>query len=91
MVLDGIAGHVCGLLKPLQNMKLLPLPPYAPEFNLVEHVWDELLEKHFYNRVFDSLDTLEDQPEVALHAFDGNAPMVQSIVALELTVITLLN
>lgn len=40
-------------------MKLLPLPPYEPEFNPVEHVWDELREKHFHNKVFDGLDALE--------------------------------
>jgi transposase len=43
-----------------QNIELLPLPPYAPELNPVEHVWDELREKYFHNRGFDSLDALED-------------------------------
>ena len=59
-------------------MKLLPLSSYAPELNPVEHAWDELLEKHFHNRVFDSLDALEDQLEVALKTFENNAPMVKS-------------
>ena len=72
-------------------MKLLSLPPYAPELNPVEHVWDELREKHFHNRVFDSLDALEDQLELALRAFESNAPMVQSIVAWEWIVSALLN
>jgi transposase len=62
-------------------MKLLPLPPYAPELNPVEHVWDELREKYFHNRVFDSIDALEDQLELALKAFEGNEQMVKSIVA----------
>ena len=91
MVLDGAGWHASGLLKPPQNMKLLPLPPYAPELNPVEHVWDELREKHFHNHVFDSLDALEDQLEVALNAFEGNAPMVKSIVAWEWIVSALLN
>lgn len=83
MVLEGAGWHVSKLLKPPQNMKLLPLPPYAPELNPVEHVWDEVREKHFHNRVFDSLDALEDQLEVALRTFEGNAPMGKSIVAWE--------
>ncbi|BBJ23996.1 hypothetical protein W01_19230 [Candidatus Nitrotoga sp. AM1P] len=58
MVLDGTGWHASRLLKLPQSMKLLPLPPYAPELNPVEHVWDELREKHFHNRVFDSLDAL---------------------------------
>ena len=91
MVLDGAGWHSSRLLQPPQNMKLLPLPPYAPELNPVEHVWDELREKHFHNRVFDSLDALEDQLEVALRTFENNALMVKSIVAWEWIIIALLN
>jgi len=83
MVLDGAGWHSSRLLKPPQNIKLLPLPPYAPELNPVEHVWDELREKYFHNRVFDSLD--------ALHTFENNAPMVKSIVAWKWIVNALLN
>ena len=81
MVLDGVGWYSSRLLQPPQNMKLLPLPPYAPELNPIEHVRDELREKHFHNRVFDSLDAPEDQLEVALNTFENNAPMVKSIVA----------
>jgi len=91
MVLDGAGWHASGLLKPPQNMKLLPLPPYAPELNPVEHVWDELREKHFHNRVFASLDALEDQLELALLAFETQTPMVQSIVAWEWIISALLD
>jgi transposase len=38
------------------NIRLLALPPYAPELNPQEHVWDELREKEFPNRVFSHLD-----------------------------------
>jgi len=34
--------------------------PYSPEVNPVEHVWDELREKYFHNRVFASLKALID-------------------------------
>ena len=46
---------------------------------------------NFHNRVFDSLDALEDQLEVALRTFESNAPMVKSIVAWEWIVSALLN
>ena len=91
MVLDGAGWHASGALNPPPNMKLLPLPPYAPELNPVEHVWDELREKYFHNRVFDSLDALEDQLEVALRNFEGNAQMVKSIVAWKWIINALLN
>ncbi|WP_302848297.1 transposase [Nitrosomonas sp. Nm34] len=42
------------------------MPPYLPELNLMENIWDELREKSFHNRVFDSLDTLENHLEAAM-------------------------
>ena len=47
----------------------------------VEHIWDELREKYFHNRAFDSIDALEDQLEIGLLALENNQPRVQSIVA----------
>jgi transposase len=52
---------------------LLKLPPYAPELNPIEHVWDELREKFFHNRVFKSLDALEDHLTEALKSMEENA------------------
>jgi len=31
---------------------------YSPEVNPVEHVWEEIREKHFYNRVFNSMEAV---------------------------------
>ncbi|SFM20175.1 DDE superfamily endonuclease [Nitrosomonas communis] len=42
------------------------LPPYSPELSPVENLWDELREKLFHNRVFDSLDALENHLEAAM-------------------------
>ena len=83
MVLDGAGWHKSAILKPPPNMRLLALPPYAPELNPVEHVWDELREKYFHNKVFDSLDALEDQLEVALRTFENEPARIKSIVAWE--------
>ena len=81
MVLDGAGWHASGALRPPANMRLLSLPPYAPELNPVAQVWDELREKQFHNHVFDSLDALEDHLEIALRDFELDVPRIQSIVA----------
>jgi transposase len=52
MVVDGASLHVAKDLVVPKNVRLLRLPPYAPELNPQEHVWDELCEKAFPNRVF---------------------------------------
>ena len=64
-----------------QNIYLLKLPPYAPELNPIEYVWDELREKFFHNRVFKSLDALEDHLVLALRNFEENPGKVRSIVS----------
>ena len=91
MVLDGAGWHKAGALKIPENMRLFPLPPYAPELNPVEHLWDELREKSFGNMVFDSLDALEAHLEVSLREMECNRDRVHSIVAWPWIINSLLN
>ena len=81
MVMDGGGWHRSDGLKAPANMYLLQLPPYAPELNPVEHAWDELREKFFHNRVFNSLDALEDHLALALNTLEDNPDTVASIVS----------
>jgi transposase len=64
-----------------ENIRLLSLSPYSPELNPVEHIWDDLREKEFHNRVFDSIDFLEDHLEKALHDLENDHERICSIVA----------
>ena len=91
MVLDGASWHGSAGLKPPQNMRLISLPPYSPELNPVEHVWDEMREKFFHNKAFDSMDAVEDQLQIALVALESDLPRVQSIVAWDWIVNSLKN
>lgn len=61
MVLDGAGWHegANDLVVPSQ-MRLLTLPPYSPELDPAEHVWDEVREKRFANRVYQDLEAVED-------------------------------
>jgi transposase len=80
MVLDGAGWHKPSALRIPHNIRLVFLPPYSPELNPVEHIWDELREKSFGNMVFNSLDALEDQLEVGLRTLELDRSRVQSIV-----------
>ena len=91
MVLDGAGWHTGGALRPPANMKLLTLPPYAPELNPVEHLWDELREKFFHNCAFDSIDALEDQLQIGLLALETDPTRVKSIVAWDWIINALMN
>ena len=81
LVLDGAGWHHSHTLKLPPNLRLLMLPPYSPELNPVENLWDELREKSCYNRVFDSLDPLENHLKAALRYMEKDRACVQSIVA----------
>ena len=81
LVLDGAGWHRSHAIVLPRNVRLMWLPPYSPELNPVETLWDELREKYFHNRLFASLEALEDQLEAALRAFESDRRRVRSIVA----------
>ena len=67
------------------------MPPYAPELNPVEHIWDDLREKSFHNRVFESIDALEDHLSKSLRDMELDNPREHSIVAWPWIISSLLN
>jgi hypothetical protein len=81
MVVDGASSHVCKDLVVPQNIRLLRLPPYAPELNPQEHVWDELREKEFPNRVFSDLPSVVGQLEAGLPRLASNRKALRSLTA----------
>ncbi|HYE35556.1 IS630 family transposase [Methylocaldum sp.] len=81
LVVDGAGWHKSEQFQLPPNLRLLFLPPYAPELNPVEHLWDELREKSFHNRVFDSLNALEDHLEHTLRDLENDPARVYSITA----------
>lgn len=66
LILDKAGWHTAANLNIPENIVLHWLPPYSPELNPVEHLWDELREKWFRNKYFASLDAVEDQLAEAL-------------------------
>lgn len=79
MVIDGAACHRGGELKVPDNIKLLQLPPYSPQLNPVENLWDEMREKRFGNIVFDSMESVENRLVSALLDFESNPDLMRSI------------
>jgi DDE superfamily endonuclease len=63
------------------NLYLLKLPPYSPELNPVENLWDELREKSFGNLVFDSMTSLETHLEAALKNVEPDIDRIKSTVS----------
>ena len=80
LVMDGAASHRGKDRMIPENISIIPLPPYSPELNPVENFWKELKKQGFYNRVFSSLNEVEDQLEAMLKCFYDQPQLVQSIV-----------
>ena len=81
MVLDGASWHRHESMNLPPNIQLLALPPYSPELNPVEHLWEELREKNFHNRTFASLNAVEAHLAEALASLENNPKTVSSITA----------
>ena len=58
MVLDGAPNHCSGDLAVPDNITLLYLPPYSPDLNPKENLWDEIREKIFKNYALKSIDAV---------------------------------
>jgi hypothetical protein len=58
MQVDQAGWHRAKDLQVPENIRLIFQPPYSPEVNPVEHLWEELREKYLHNRVFSSLEEL---------------------------------
>ena len=60
LVLDGAGWHSSPQLKVPDNIVLLPLPPYAPELNPVENVWEFLRANFLSHCVWDTYEAILD-------------------------------
>jgi transposase len=59
LVLDGAGWHQPGERLPVpDNISLLPLPPYAPELNPVENLWQFLRSNFLSHRIWDTYDDI---------------------------------
>lgn len=79
MILDGAGWHRARELRVPATMRLIPLPPYSPELNPVEHVWEYLRENTFKNFAMDSLDEVVNVLSGGLNFLAQRPDIVQSM------------
>lgn len=81
MIVDGASSHIAKALAVPENILLYRLPPYAPQLNPQEHLWDELREKEFPNRVFESMAGVRKQLEEGLPRLSDDKAKIKGICA----------
>lgn len=79
IVCDGASAHKLSEEELPSNVQLALLPPYCPQLNPQENVWDDMREKFFYNIAFDSLNAVEDRLVEACNYYEANPKILQSI------------
>ena len=83
MFMDQAGWHKSTSLVIPENMRLKWLPPYSPECNPAEHIWEEIREKWLGNLVFASLDDVQTLLADALFALEYNETNIQSLTGFE--------
>jgi hypothetical protein len=81
LVLDGAPNHRSGQLVVPDNVSLLFLPPYSPELNPKENLWDEIREKIFKNYALKSIDHVRQKLRKAILYNEHNPDAVKSIAS----------
>lgn len=84
LILDGAGWHQPGgKLKVPDTISLLILPPYCPELNPVENIWQFLRQNHLANRVFESCEAIVEACCVAWNALISSAGKIRQIASRE--------
>ena len=79
LILDGAGWHTTGKLETPANITLVPLPPYCPELNAAENVWQYLRQNYLGNRVFESYTAILDACQDAWRKLLAETGRIKSI------------
>ena len=81
IVMDGAGWHKSGKLIIPKNIRIIILPPYSPELNPTEKLWQYIKDHTIKNRIYKTLHELEDAvcefvkmltPEIIRSVFNVN-------------------
>jgi transposase len=84
LVLDGAPNHRCRDLMLPDKISLLFLPPYSPELNPKENLWEEIREKIFKNYALKSINAVRTKLQQAIFYIERNPETVKSITSFPL-------
>ena len=88
LVLDGAGWHVASGLVIPRNITLVHLPPYSPELNPVENVWEYLRKNKLALRVHQTYDAIVDACCYAWNDFMATPDRIASVTARQWAVVS---
>lgn len=81
LVMDNAGWHTANELVVPQNITLIPLPPYSPELNAVEQVWNWIKAHYLSNCNFADYEDIVDKASFAWNEFTKQTDLVKSMCA----------
>jgi len=81
VIMDGAGWHTLDTVRPFDNVTLIKLPPYSPELNPIEQVWQWLRQRCLSNRVFKGYTEIVEQVSIAWNTFISDIERVKTICA----------
>ncbi len=79
LILDGAGWHQSARLTVPDNIVLVPLPPYAPELNSTENIWEYLRGNDLSNCVWETYEAILDNCCNAWNALIAKPQVITSI------------
>jgi hypothetical protein len=79
ILMDQAGWHISRRLHLPENIRIIQQPAHSPELNPVEHIWDDIREKYFVNRVFNSLDAVENTLCEGINSLAQNPGYLKSL------------
>jgi len=80
MAMDKAGWHTSKELRIPENIIIWNIPPYSPELNPTEHIWDYIREqKKFNNSTFNTIEEVEDALEEALFEISNEKDKIRSL------------
>ena len=80
LIMDKAAWHRSKDLSTGENIRTIYLPPYSPELNPVEHLWEYIRENYFKNAYWLSMESLETALASILEKMAEYAEIIRSLV-----------
>lgn len=83
VIVDGAGWHTMDTAQPFSNVTLIKLPPYSPELNPIEQVWQWLRQHCLSNRVFAGFEDIVEQVSTAWNTFIADIERVKRMCVRE--------
>jgi hypothetical protein len=81
VIVDGAGWHIADALIVPDNVSLLFLPPYSPELNAQENIWEYLRQNFLAGRIFETYDAIVEACCNAWNALAAETGRITSIAS----------